>query len=413
MINRVRGTQDHLDTSLLTFFIETATHHLSLHNFTYIETPILEQTKLFLHALGEHTDVVSKEMYTFDQDGEESICLRPEFTASTIRAYGENSLTARPWKVFSHGPAFRRERPQKGRWRQFSQFNIELINTPYVMHDSLLIAMLNHLFLEKFKIDTAVLKLNYLGSPEDRKNHREKLLTYLGQYENKMCPTCLKRKEVNTLRIFDCKNSDCQKLYDNAPNIIDCLSEQSAQEWKQVTTMLELMSVSFIIDKKLVRGLDYYNRTVFEFTSAELGAQNAFCGGGRYTLGKQTNGRQDYDSVGAAIGIGRVLMLLESRQDLLMLKKDQALHVILPLGPKQKQLGLLLLQQLTAQGIAADIILDEASMTNLMKKANRLAPSFVLLIGEDEQKEGVVMIKNMMSGKSEKVRQEDLINFLL
>jgi histidyl-tRNA synthetase len=205
MIQRVRGTEDILDTRLLNFIIKQATKHVASYNFSHIKTPILEHTKLFQHSLGEHTDVVSKEMFVFDPDDKKSICLRPEATASTIRACHENRIVHFPWKVFSYGPMFRRERPQKGRLRQFHQFNVESIGTTSVGQDAYFMFMLNQLFEKIFKLENYVLNINYLGSPEDRAVHKEKLITFLTEHESEICKTCLERKETNTLRIFDCK----------------------------------------------------------------------------------------------------------------------------------------------------------------------------------------------------------------
>lgn len=414
MINRVRGTQDFIDTQLLEFFLQKAINTVALHNFSHIETPILEHTRLFIHSLGSETDVVSKEMYVFDSkdDEEDSICLRPEMTAATIRAYYENSIVARPWKVYSHGPVFRRERPQKGRWRQFSQFNIELINTPHIMHDILLIAMLDDLFLNTLTIDSTVLKLNYLGCGDDRQNHKTALVNFLESNKQQICSTCIVRKDSNTLRVFDCKNPTCSQLYKQAPRLIDYLCQTCNSEWQQLTGTLELMSVNFVIDPQLVRGLDYYNRTVFEFTSQELGAQSAFCGGGRYSLGHQISGGQDLPAVGAAIGVGRVLMLLESRQSQLVLPEAAPLYLILPVTAEQDGLALLLGKELLRVGKTVDFIFDKASMTNLMKKANKTGAQFVLILGPDEQAEGTVQVKNMRTGQSEKVKQINLVNYL-
>lgn len=413
MINRVRGTQDLIDTELLRYFISTMEKVCEKYNFSYIETPILEQTKLFVHSLGSATDVVSKEMYSFPAEQEEdSICLRPEMTASTIRAYGENAITSRPWKVFSHGPVFRKERPQKGRWRQFSQFNIELINTESLYHDCSLLAMLSETFFKVFLIDSSILSLNYLGCLDDRKNHKTALLSFLETHSGALCETCLTRKESNTLRIFDCKNRECQSLYKNAPTIIEHLCSTCNEEWLTIQKLLALLSVSYVINHHLVRGLDYYNRLVFEFSSPELGAQSAFAGGGRYTLGKESNGKHEYPSVGVALGIGRLLMLLEQRKETLVLPKKETLQVILPITQEQYALALLIAHTLAAHDLKCDVLYEQANISNLMKKAQRLHPAYVLLIGPDEQKTNQISVKEMATGKLSLLKQDELVAYL-
>lgn len=414
MFTKVKGTQDFLDLKLHDFVISLAEKHMQIYNFTKIETPIIEYTKLFVRSLGEQTDVVSKEMFVIPSrtEGEDSICLRPEATASTIRAYLENHVTAKPYKVYSFGPMFRYERPQKGRWRQFEQFNIEVINSNSILQDAQFIKMLDTFFCEKLKLENYVIKLNFLGTLEDRKEHRKALYEFVTQHENEICDTCKERKEKNLLRIFDCKSEICQKIYADAPKLTDYLSEKSLMEWNSLLNALDILSVSYVIDHKLVRGLDYYEKTVFEFSSDELGAQNAFCGGGRYDLATQLDSKTQIPSIGCAIGIGRLLMLVEKYQNLLQNPQEPALIVILPMSEQQKELALLLSSDLQLNNICTDVLLEKASMTNMMKKANKLSAKFVLILGETEQEQGTVTIKNMQTGKSETVKQTEVIKYL-
>ncbi len=414
MISRVRGTEDRLDLTLYNFAIQATKKHFSLYNFDEIQTPILEHTDLFIHSLGAQTDVVSKEMYVFQSqnDKEKSICLRPEATASTIRACFENRIQRFPWKVFSYGPMFRRERPQKGRWRQFDQINVEVIGSEAIVQDVHLIKMFDALFSFVFKLEDYVLKLNFLGCSDDRKKHKEKLLAFLNENQDSICETCRTRKDANTLRVFDCKSEHCQKLYQKAPKLIDCLCSLCDGQWKQLQEFLETLSVSFVVEPKLVRGLDYYNKTVFEFTSPHLGAQDAFMGGGRYNLGRQVGAKQDYDAIGAAIGLSRLLLLLEQNKDKLILPEKPALHVILPLSEEFQGAGLFLAENLQNNGFATDIVLKKASMTNMMKKAEKLGASYALILGEDEHKSGMVSVKNMQTGKTQKIAQSEVISVL-
>lgn len=413
MINRVRGTQDYLDLKLRNFVLDLAKKHLECYNFSEVETPILEYTKLFARSLGEHTDVVSKEMYVFgSEEGEESICLRPEGTASIVRAFVENNVEKKPWKVFLHGPMFRRERPQKGRWRQFDQLSMEIINSESISQDANFIKILDSFLSDKLGLQDYILKLNFLGCFQDRKQHKEELAKFLDTKKSEICETCQVRREKNILRIFDCKNEKCKKIYLNAPKLTDYLCSECDKEWHKLQEILQILSVSFVHDFTLVRGLDYYNKTVFEFSSKELGAQEAFCGGGRYSLGKDLDAKEDYPSIGAAFGMGRLLMLVEKNLDKIQLPQEKVLHVILPMSEKQHNLALLLSDNLYSNGLCVDILLEGASMTNMMKKANKLGAKYVLILGENEQQSHSVSIKNMQTGQSEMVKQADVAKYL-
>ena len=414
MISRVRGTQDLLDLNLNNFIIEQIKKHVQNYNFTYIQTPILEYTKLFIHSLGEQTDVVSKEMYVFPNDGskEDSICLRPEATASVMRAYFENRVEEKPWKVFSFGSMFRRERPQKGRWREFTQLNFEVINSNSVAQDAQFIKMLNSFFSNKLKIENYVLKLNFLGCLEDRTKHKEKLNEYLESFSTKICETCLKRKDSNILRVFDCKNPKCQEIYKNAPKLTDFLCTECNTEWNKLQETLHILSINFILDPKLVRGLDYYNKTVFEFASPDLGAQDAFCGGGRYSLGKEVGAKDDFPSVGAAIGLGRLLLLAQNNIDKLNISQAPALSLILPMSEKQHSLALLMANELQTNNICTDILLEGASIKSMMRKANKMGAKQVLILGDEEQNNNTVTVKNMQTGESKVIKQPDILENL-
>lgn len=410
MISRVRGTEDILDLTLYNFILDQAKKHLHIHNFTEIDTPILEHTSLFVRAVGEQTDIVSKEMYVFNKENDEdSICLRPEITASIIRAYFENGIQQKPWKVFAHGPVFRKERPQKGRWRQFTQLSVELIAAKEIDYDAYFLKMIDSFVADVLKLENYAIKLNFLGCSQDRKNHRCALIDFIEKNKSEMCQTCMDRKDKNPLRVFDCKIEKCQNILANAPKILDFLCTECSAEWDKLTTLLGMLSVSYVVDHSLVRGLDYYNKTVFEFVSRGLGAQNAFCGGGRYTLGSEIQGSEDVPCIGVGFGMGRMLMLVEQIKDNLLIPSQPTLHVILPMDEAQRPLALILASELQSKGLCTDIIISNGSMTNLMKKANRLGAKFVLILGEDEQKNGTVSIKNMQTGTSSLVKQVDAV----
>lgn len=413
MIQRIKGTQDWLDLALFNFAINQIKKQLQTYNFTQIKTAILEPIELFNRSLGVSTDVVSKEMFVIKgaQD-QETICLRPEATASTVRAFLEHGITDIPWRVFSWGSMFRYERPQKGRYREFTQVTIENIGAGSISHDAQLLTMLDRLFHEQFRLDNYALMINFLGSYDDRAAYKVVLKEFLTSITG-ICQTCMTRKDLNILRIFDCKNPQCQELYSNAPVMTDSLSEQSKQEWQELQQQLELLSVSFIVNPRLVRGLDYYNKTVFEFVSNDLGAQNAFCGGGRYdALVQELGGKHPQPALGAAIGIERLLLLLDPIKDKLSIPEKPNLTVIIPVAQEQVMLALLLADELHAHNRCTQTLLDGGSMKSMMRKANKMGAKYVVIIGQDEQEKHEVTLKNMFNSTEQRIKQTALLEHI-
>lgn len=413
-IPRVKGTQDFLDLSLYNFIVEKISHHAKTYHFHEIATPILENTSLFTRTLGENTDVVSKEMFIIKTENDDkSICLRPEATASIARAFTEQTAPLLPWKVFTHGPMFRHERPQKGRFRQFHQVSLEIIGSASILQDAQLITMLDRFFHETLLLTDYALLINFLGCQNDRRSYEVSLKSFLDDQSTHLCETCLSRKEKNILRIFDCKNDSCQQIYRNAPAIIQSLCVDCAIQWKQLTDQLELLSVSYTWSPTLVRGLDYYSKTVFEFVSNALGAQSTFCAGGRYDqLISLVGEGDDQPSVGAAFGIERLMLLLEPIKSTLPINPLRALHVIIPLSLEQQPLALLLADTLLAHNLTTEVLLENHSVKSMMRTANKMAATYCLIIGTDEQKQGVVTIKNMVNGTESRVAQIDAVRFL-
>lgn len=409
MIPSVKGTQDFLDLSLFNFAFETAKKHLLKHNFSEINLPILERTELFKRSLGLNTDVVKKEMYVFGEDND--LCLRPEITAGIVRAFVEHHIQTLPWKVFTLGECFRHERPQKGRWREFYQISVEVIGASSVAQDAFFISMLNSLFNQAFKLEAYTLHLNYLGVASDREEHKKALMAFLDQNDSTICPTCRERKASNLLRIFDCKSEICQQLYRTAPKITDFLSAETQKEWQVLKQYLDLLSITYIETPTLVRGLDYYNKTVFEFASSNLGAQTAFCGGGRYdSLVKEVGGDHDQPAIGAGIGFSRLLLLLEQIKDRLPLAQPAAPVLVIPLEQEQAALALLVADNLLSHGTCVDALLDNASVKSKMRKANSMGAAWVVVIGPQEQQDKTARIKNMMTGEEQVVAQTALHN---
>lgn len=390
--------------------IAAASRHLSLANFSHIDTPVIEYASLFQHSVGANTDIVTKEMYTFSPNNKEVMCLRPEATAATMRAFIDNRIADKPWNVFSYGPMFRHERPQKGRYRQFYQFNIERIGVTGITHDAQLLALLEHFFLHTLKITDFVLSINYLGTPADRAAHREALMTFIKPHRHTVCDTCKTRIDTNLLRIFDCKNEDCQALYKEAPHLTNHLSAESEHEWNQLNNYLDLLGVSRIHNPFLVRGLDYYHKTVFEFSSPLLGAQSAFCGGGQYDLSGKLGLKEQIPGIGAAIGIDRLLLLLEESGNPFAAPSEQPLHAIVPFTEKQIPLALLLQQTLQHAGLRSDIF--HGGVKKGIKKADKSGVRYALLIGEDEQANESVSVKCMETGESTLVGHGDIVRHL-
>lgn len=414
MIQRVKGTQDFCDLSLYNSIIERFKQYANRFLMHEIMTPLLEPFELFHRSLGSHTDVVSKEMFfiqTHDTE-KEKICLRPEATASTMRAFIENNIQETPWKVFSHGPMFRYERPQKGRFRQFHQINIEMINTPSVIDDIQIIALLNDYFRHGLNLREYTLHINYLGCRNDRTAYTQRLITFLTDHRAQLCQTCTTRADNNPLRVFDCKQEQCQKLYKKAPILTDNLCDQCTEEWRTLRTTLNLMSISAIQNTHLVRGLDYYNKTVFEFSSSLLGAQNAFCGGGRYdSLGYEISGKNDYPSVGAAIGIERLMLLCEAQNSIEISKKNQ-FSVIVPMSKDQATLALIIATMLRQQGLSIDIYTTGSSLKSMMRKAHKEGAHYAIIIGEEEQNNNMATIKNMRTSQQEAIRQTEIAAYI-
>ena len=412
MIQKIKGTQDFLDLTLFNFIITKIKPHLNMYHFIEIATPIVEPLELFQRSLGKETDVVTKEMFLIDTpEKKEKICLRPEGTAPTVRAFIEQGTMQTPWKVFSYGPMFRYERPQKGRYRQFHQVTIEVIGSVSVCEDVQLIKMLDRLFTNVFFLDNYGLAINFLGCYEDRDRFKELLKNFLTNIEESICQTCLVRKEKNILRIFDCKNENCRNIYQNAPHISDNLCKNCEDEWQVLQEQLRMLSVAFTVVPTLVRGLDYYDKTVFEFISDNLGAQNAFCSGGRYDSLVKELGGPDQPSLGAAIGIERLMLLLEPLKDKLPLPTLAALHIIISLSEEQHVLALLLADELQAAQLQVDVLF-QGSLKSMMRKANKLGALYCILVGSEEQQKGTATIKNMITGNEEQIPQAELVLYL-
>jgi len=413
MITRVPGTHDVLDMKSfteLTTIIRTQFHHAG---FAEIMTPLIEHTELFHRSLGSATDIMSKELYFVNsphaEEGDHTLCLRPEATASTVRAFVNAHIVHMPWNVFTIGPMFRHERPQKGRYRQFHQASIEMIGAQSITQDAFLIMMLNQLFSDRLSLVHYGLLINFMGCADDRTAFTEILKTWLQKHHEKLCSTCQQRAMTNPLRVFDCKQQACRELFEDAPKTTDHLCSACTQEWNLLQNLLQQLSVSYSHQPLLVRGLDYYSKTVFEFVSAELGAQNTFCGGGRYNqLAREIGAVDDVPSVGAAIGIERLLSLVEDK----LPRRETKLYCIIPLSLEQHSIALQLTDLLLAHNITVQPLLNESSLKSMMRTANRIGAHMCIIIGPDEQQAGTVALKNMMTGETKQIAQHDIVSHL-
>lgn len=423
MLQYIPGTQDFLN---LTHFNNIATmirNHLTAAAFHEIMTPLIEKTELFVKSLGKETDVISKELYLVSShhtpEAERTeLCLRPEATASTMRAFINHHVQDKPWNVFTIGPMFRHDRPQKGRYRQFHQANIEIINSTSIAQDVRLITLLDRLFQERFKLKDYALLINFMGCPEDRVRYEVILREFINKHATEICSTCTQRSTTNLLRIFDCKNSTCQALYKLAPPITDHICQACTQEWQLLQSLLVQLSVSYSHAPQLVRGLDYYEKTVFEFVSTNLGAQNTFCGGGRYNrLSSRLGAKEDVPAIGAAIGIERMMLLTE---DTMAAPFVQApLHLILPMSPEQWPLALHLVDTLHMastsehkQRYEVEALVEGDSLKSMLRQANKRGAHTAIIIGSEEQATGMVSVKNMRTSTEEKMKQTALVDYL-
>ncbi|HEX9912490.1 MAG TPA: histidine--tRNA ligase [candidate division Zixibacteria bacterium] len=406
----LQGTRDLLpeDASKWRYIEEKIRGVLSLYNYKEIRTPIFEQTELFKRSIGDDTDIVQKEMYTFLDQGKRSLTLRPEGTASIVRAFIEHSLGEKSplVKLFYFGPMFRQERPQKGRLREFYQYGAEVIGSLDPLVDAELIDLgvrINNAFgLENLK-----LHLNSIGCKDCRPAHRDAFNKFIKDKFDKFCQECQIRLNRNPLRIFDCKNEGCIEALKDAPMILDYLDADCKEHFQKVRDYLEKMKIEYILDSRLVRGLDYYTRTTFEIKSESLGAQDTLIGGGRYDLLVSELGGKDTPAIGFAAGIERLIMVLEMQKK--FPPDDERLDLfIAPLGDEAKNLGFRIVKDLREKGLKCDIDFLGRSLKSQLKEADRQKAKRVLIIGEDELKKRKGTLRDMESKEQKEIEFEKL-----
>lgn len=381
------------------------------YGFLEIRTPIFEHTDLFVRGVGETSDIVSKEMYTFLDKGKRSISLRPEGTASVARAFVQGGLKQLGsfHKLFYIGPFFRYDRPQAGRFRQFHQFGVEAIGRDDAEQDFEVIDMLITLY-QRLGIKDLHVLVNTLGDQECRNEYKKRLLDFLKPHFERLSPESQKRFTKNPLRILDSKDEEEQKLLEEAPTILNCLSPKSASRFKALTKLLNSRNIPFTLSPNLVRGLDYYNETVFEVTSNVLGAQNTIGAGGRYNGLIGALGGQDLPAIGFSTGIERILKTMEGQTCSFPTKKGPFVYFV-PLGEEAKEHSLNMLYALRHSSIPSEVGFEKKIQKGL-KKAQDLSATFAIVIGEEELKKEVAQVKTMTTRKQEEIPLNTVIDFI-
>lgn len=402
MINSLRGMNDILsdDYERFTYFINTATKIAQNYGFHFIETPILEETALFKRSVGESSDIVGKEMYQFIDKGENDVCLRPEGTAGVVRAFIQKKLDKAGGihRFFYHGPMFRYERPQKGRLRQFHQFGVESFGVESVYEDATMIMMVADI-LDACGIGYR-LQLNSLGDANCMPAYRQNLVSFVQKVEDKICEDCQRRLGTNPIRVLDCKNSTCQELYKDAPKLINNLCDGCQSDFDKLKTLLDANNIKYEIDTNLVRGLDYYSKTAFEFVSDNIGSQSAIAGGGRYDRLVEFLDGKATPAVGFAMGIERLMELIvmpEVQRDgyyLGAMDEEAVEHVIFLAQTKRK---------------SDKVTLDykAKNLKNHLKAADKVNAKYCCIIGENEMRDKTVWVKNLEAKTEEIVALKD------
>ena len=410
-IKAIYGTRDILPDEVDRWrkIISTVSRISASYNYDFIMPPIFEATELFARGIGEISDIVAREMYTFKDQGGRSLTLRPEGTASVVRAYLEHSLgaTSGPVKVWYAGPMFRQERPQAGRYRQFYQFGVEAIGSLDPALDAEVIS-LNYDILKDLGMDDLTLEINSIGMPQDRKAHWEAFSRFVEPNLKGYCQDCQRRFRSNPLRMFDCKENSCQNLLSEAPVVFDYLLDENRQHFDEVLKYLEIADLPFTLNKRLVRGLDYYTRTAWEFKSAKLGSEDSVSGGGRYDLLVEQLGGSPTPGIGFAAGVERILMAMPSADE--ASDREEFGFFIAIRDQKFKAEAFKLSNAIRSIGIPADIDYLGRSLKGQMKQANKSGLSYALILAESEVAAGKVAVRNMRNSKQFELALIDIYN---
>ncbi len=409
-ITAIKGMNDILPGEVETwqFLEQSARDVFGLYGFSEIRTPIAEKTELFCRSIGETTDIVEKEMYTFNDKSEKSLTLRPEGTAPVMRSFIQNRLhNLDPVsKLFYLGPMFRYERPQKGRYRQFHQIGAEVIGVEDAKIDAQVLAMLHQYFV-RVGIESVSLQINSLGCPDCRPGYRQKLIGYLELCLDNLCADCQRRYQTNPLRVLDCKAAGCQAATLDAPSVLDHLCSPCNDHFSQVKHYLNILQIPFIVNSRMVRGLDYYVRTTFEMVTDQLGSQNAVAAGGRYDGLVESLGGPALPGIGFAIGLERLVLM----------KGEQRIGAAMPqlfiaaIGTEAAERAFVLMSQLQVAGVRVEMDYLGKSLKAQMRRANKLNAAFTLILGEEELGTGQAQLKNMSDSTQSLVALDAFVEF--
>ncbi|MBS7824665.1 histidine--tRNA ligase [Wohlfahrtiimonas chitiniclastica] len=416
-IQSVKGMHDALPTQTAKWqYIESLLRHLfAQYGYREIRTPIVEETRLFTRSLGEVTDIVEKEMYIFaDSDEKTSLALRPELTAGIVRSGIQHGLFYNQvQKVWQIGSVFRYDKPQHGRYRQFNQADIEVFGIETPDADAEILAMINRLWQQLGVADYVTLEINSMGTEECRKRYREVIVKYFEDNIELLDEDSLRRLKSNPLRILDSKNPAMQALLNNAPKLLDHLTEDSAEHFKKVCQYLDELGIQYVINHRIVRGMDYYTRTVFEWTTDKLGAQATICGGGRYDRMVEELGGHKTPAIGFGLGMERLYLLCEEVEGLSATHATDLVAVLL--GQDAKKAGLPLMENIRSAypNYLVTTVLGEAGMKSQMKKADQSGARYAMILGENELSNGIVIMKDLrQSGEQTEVAMTDVIDWL-
>ena len=408
LIKAVRGTKDIIgeEAKKYVYISNVAQKMFENYGYNFVKTPIFEETELFKRGIGEATDVVEKEMYTFKDRGDRSITLRPENTASLVRCYLENAIYNKEdiSRFYYNGSMFRYERPQAGRQREFNQIGLEVFGEKSPKVDAEVIAI-GYKFLKKLGISDLEVKINSVGSKESRTIYREKLIEHFSKHLDDMCEDCRDRINRNPLRLLDCKVDKDKDFYKSAPNIIDFLFEDERKHYEDVKKYLNVFGIKYTEDPTLVRGLDYYSSTVFEIVTNKLGSQGTVLGGGRYDNLLKELGDKDIPAVGFATGVERIMMLLGENYP-----KNNPDVYIAWLGENTSETALKIAESLRDNDIKVYIDYSEKGMKSHMKKADKLSVRYCIILGEDELNKGIVLLKDFSTREQKEAKIEEIIN---
>ena len=413
MIKSIKGTRDILppESALWSRVEKTAREIFELYGFAEVRTPIFESTELFARGVGEDTDIVSKEMYTFEDRDEKSLTLRPEGTAPVVRAHGEHRLQQESpiAKLYYLGPMFRRERPQKGRYRQFHQIGAEVLGSDNPAIEAEVLEMLQF-FLKQIGIEDQSLLVNSIGCPVCRPRFLGELKKALVENQALLCTDCQRRSEANPLRVLDCKVESCQPVIESLPKISDFLDDACRAHFDKFLGYLASRQIPFTIVPRLVRGLDYYTRTTFEITSGALGAQNTLVGGGRYDGLAEALGGAPTQGFGFALGLERLLLVIQDSGKQTPLPPPQLF--LAPLGEAAFEKATLLARDLRQQGIRCVLDFETRSLKSAMRLANKLQAQHVLILGDSELLSGRFPLKRMSDGTQHEVHADGIAPLL-